>query len=233
MADQPHAVGDEVGERGARPGRARRLASSDDVAAARPGSDRCEGGLLRAVDLGQKVLELGIRLTEHAHPREIADVATEVAARIDRQHLARPPGLPRVGAVVAGADRQQAVVEVQASPRLLAPQPQWQPACGFAFSASARVAAEPACRIRRSAALVAAIAGAVGQVLEAERKLGLEGLVGKPIDSAYEPGERSGVWIKHRTNREQEFVYIHAYVRYYVSGHRPYGGRDKAIELLA
>ena len=38
------------------------------------------------------------------------------------------------------------------------------------------------------------------------RKLGLEGVVGKRIDSIYEPGERSGAWIKHRTNREQEFV---------------------------
>ena len=32
------------------------------------------------------------------------------------------------------------------------------------------------------------------------RKLGLEGVVGKRIDSIYEPGERSGAWIKHRTN---------------------------------
>ena len=38
------------------------------------------------------------------------------------------------------------------------------------------------------------------------RKLGLEGVVGKRIDSTYEPGERSGAWIKHRANREQEFV---------------------------
>ena len=45
-----------------------------------------------------------------------------------------------------------------------------------------------------------------GQVLEAVRKLGLEGVVGKRIDSVYESGERSGAWIKHRTNREQEFV---------------------------
>jgi bifunctional non-homologous end joining protein LigD len=37
-----------------------------------------------------------------------------------------------------------------------------------------------------------------GQVLEAVRKLGLEGVVGKRIDSIYEPGERSGAWIKHR-----------------------------------
>jgi len=45
-----------------------------------------------------------------------------------------------------------------------------------------------------------------GQVLEAVRKLGLEGVVGKRIASTYEPGERSGAWIKHRANREQEFV---------------------------
>ena len=38
------------------------------------------------------------------------------------------------------------------------------------------------------------------------RKLGLEGVVGKRIDSVYEPGERSGAWIKLRANLEQEFV---------------------------
>ncbi|MGA9576232.1 MAG: hypothetical protein WBV90_01310, partial [Terrimicrobiaceae bacterium] len=45
-----------------------------------------------------------------------------------------------------------------------------------------------------------------GQVLEAVRKLGLEGVVGKRIGSIYEPGQRSGAWIKLRTNMEQEFV---------------------------
>jgi ATP-dependent DNA ligase len=45
-----------------------------------------------------------------------------------------------------------------------------------------------------------------GEVLEAVRKLGLEGVVGKRIDSAYEPGELSGAWIKCRANMEQEFV---------------------------
>jgi ATP-dependent DNA ligase len=45
-----------------------------------------------------------------------------------------------------------------------------------------------------------------GEVLEAVQKLGLEGVVGKRIGSIYEPGERSGAWIKRRTNREQEFV---------------------------
>jgi ATP-dependent DNA ligase len=38
------------------------------------------------------------------------------------------------------------------------------------------------------------------------RKPGLEGVVGKRIDSIYEPGERPCAWIKHRTNMEQEFV---------------------------
>ena len=41
------------------------------------------------------------------------------------------------------------------------------------------------------------------QILEAVRKLGLEGVVGKRIDSLYEPGERSGAWVKHRINRRR------------------------------
>ena len=45
-----------------------------------------------------------------------------------------------------------------------------------------------------------------GQVLEAVRKLGLEGVVGKRLGSAYEPGERSGAWLKLRVSLEQEFV---------------------------
>ena len=45
-----------------------------------------------------------------------------------------------------------------------------------------------------------------GEILEAVRKLGLEGVVGKRTDSRYEPGERSGAWIKVRANMEQEFV---------------------------
>ena len=44
------------------------------------------------------------------------------------------------------------------------------------------------------------------QVLEAVGKLGLEGVVGKRIDSTYGPGERSGEWIKLRRNIEQDFV---------------------------
>lgn len=44
------------------------------------------------------------------------------------------------------------------------------------------------------------------RVLEAVQKLGLEGVVAKRGGSLYEPGERSGAWIKCRTSREQEFV---------------------------
>ena len=45
-----------------------------------------------------------------------------------------------------------------------------------------------------------------GEVLETVRRLGLEGVVGKRLDSRYEPGERSGAWIKCRGNLEQKFV---------------------------
>ena len=43
-----------------------------------------------------------------------------------------------------------------------------------------------------------------GEVLEAVRGLGLEGVVGKRIDSSRTASDRA--WIKHRTNMEQEFV---------------------------
>ncbi len=38
------------------------------------------------------------------------------------------------------------------------------------------------------------------------RRLGLEGLVGKRAGSLYEPGQRTGNWIKVKVTREQEFV---------------------------
>jgi bifunctional non-homologous end joining protein LigD len=38
------------------------------------------------------------------------------------------------------------------------------------------------------------------------RKLGLEGLIGKRTDSDYEPGRRSGAWIKLKLHQEQEMV---------------------------
>jgi bifunctional non-homologous end joining protein LigD len=43
-------------------------------------------------------------------------------------------------------------------------------------------------------------------VIESVRAAGLEGVVAKRLDSAYEPGSRSGAWRKMRINRVQEFV---------------------------
>jgi bifunctional non-homologous end joining protein LigD len=43
-------------------------------------------------------------------------------------------------------------------------------------------------------------------LLSAVREQRLEGIVGKRKDSVYQPGKRSGAWIKYRVNRGQEFV---------------------------
>jgi bifunctional non-homologous end joining protein LigD len=43
-------------------------------------------------------------------------------------------------------------------------------------------------------------------MLSAVRHQGLEGIIGKRKDSFYEPGKRSGAWIKYRVNRGQELV---------------------------
>lgn len=43
-------------------------------------------------------------------------------------------------------------------------------------------------------------------VLEEARRQGLEGIVVKKPGSVYEPGRRSGTWLKHRLSNEQEFV---------------------------
>ena len=40
------------------------------------------------------------------------------------------------------------------------------------------------------------------------KRRGLEGLIGKQRDSVYEPGRRSGAWIKLKCVNEQEFVVI-------------------------
>jgi DNA ligase D-like protein (predicted ligase) len=50
------------------------------------------------------------------------------------------------------------------------------------------------------------VEASVEQMLLAVREQRLEGIVGKRKDSIYEPGKRSGAWIKHRVNLGQEFV---------------------------
>jgi bifunctional non-homologous end joining protein LigD len=50
------------------------------------------------------------------------------------------------------------------------------------------------------------IGGDAGPLLAEVQRRGLEGLIGKLRDSVYEPGRRSGAWIKLKSVNEQEFV---------------------------
>jgi ATP-dependent DNA ligase len=43
-------------------------------------------------------------------------------------------------------------------------------------------------------------------IISAVREQRLEGVVAKRKDSLYEPGKRTGSWVKMRINRGQEFV---------------------------
>jgi bifunctional non-homologous end joining protein LigD len=51
-----------------------------------------------------------------------------------------------------------------------------------------------------------AIGGDAKRLLEEVKRRGLEGIVGKQRNSVYEPGRRSGAWIKLKCVSEQEFV---------------------------
>jgi bifunctional non-homologous end joining protein LigD len=46
----------------------------------------------------------------------------------------------------------------------------------------------------------------IQELLSRTRDMGLEGLIGKRRGSKYEPGRRSGAWIKLKLHQEQEFV---------------------------
>lgn len=59
------------------------------------------------------------------------------------------------------------------------------------------------------------IEGSPGRLLAEVRKHGLEGIIGKRSGSHYEPGARSGAWIKLKCVNEQEFV---------IGGFTPPGG---------
>ncbi|HEY3861840.1 MAG TPA: non-homologous end-joining DNA ligase [Verrucomicrobiae bacterium] len=52
----------------------------------------------------------------------------------------------------------------------------------------------------------ASLEGDVNKLLKQAARLGLEGLIGKRADSIYEPGRRSGAWIKLKLHHEQEMV---------------------------
>jgi bifunctional non-homologous end joining protein LigD len=48
--------------------------------------------------------------------------------------------------------------------------------------------------------------GSAVDVAQAVRATGLEGVIAKRRDAAYEPGERSGTWVKLKLDQQQEFV---------------------------
>jgi DNA ligase D-like protein (predicted ligase) len=54
--------------------------------------------------------------------------------------------------------------------------------------------------------IVEPLEGSAAAIIAAIRKLGLEGVIAKSRDSLYQPGERTGRWVKHRLNLSQEFV---------------------------
>src|SRR5262249_24201341 len=43
-------------------------------------------------------------------------------------------------------------------------------------------------------------------LIRVAKEFGFEGIVAKRKDSLYEPGKRSGAWLKYRINKGQEFV---------------------------
>src|SRR6266436_4812983 len=66
--------------------------------------------------------------------------------------------------------------------------------------------------------------GGDAQALLAEvKRRGLEGIIGKHRDSIYEPGRRTGAWIKLKCVNEQEFV---------IGGYTPPGGSRKRFGAI-
>ena len=123
MRDQPHAVREEIGE-GARPSTPS-ARPRHGKSCRRPACPACtlENAACCTVSTSaSRSSSSASGSPQNAHAAEVADIAVIIAAGIDRQHLALLPRLRRGGAVVAGAQRQQAIFEMQAAIGLLAPQ---------------------------------------------------------------------------------------------------------------
>jgi DNA ligase D-like protein (predicted ligase) len=61
-------------------------------------------------------------------------------------------------------------------------------------------------KLREPVRYAAPLDAALSDLIHAVKSQGFEGLVAKRSDSRYEPGLRSGAWMKMRVNRGQEFV---------------------------
>jgi bifunctional non-homologous end joining protein LigD len=69
----------------------------------------------------------------------------------------------------------------------------------------------------------ASLPGGVKDLLKKVGRLGLEGLIGKRADSIYEPGRRSGAWVKLKLHQEQEMI---------IGGYTPPGGSRQHFGAL-
>ena len=54
--------------------------------------------------------------------------------------------------------------------------------------------------------LSVAFKASANELIAAAKKAGLEGVIAKRVSSRYESGERSGAWLKYKTNKGQELV---------------------------
>lgn len=54
--------------------------------------------------------------------------------------------------------------------------------------------------------LSVAFKSSANELVAAAKKAGLEGVIAKRVSSRYESGERSGAWVKYKTNKGQELV---------------------------
>ena len=66
--------------------------------------------------------------------------------------------------------------------------------------------AEALHRIADPVRLSEAFETAPTDLIQAAKEMALEGIIAKRKNSLYEPGKRSGAWLKYRINRGQEFV---------------------------
>ena len=75
----------------------------------------------------------------------------------------------------------------------------------------------------RSWRLPAPLTGALDAVLDVTRAHQLEGIVAKRVDAPYEPGRRSGSWLKHKHRRQETFA---------VTGWRPAPHRARRPDAI-
>lgn len=65
---------------------------------------------------------------------------------------------------------------------------------------------KPLSRNASSIALSESIDATPAELINVVKEFGFEGVIAKRKNSCYEPGKRSGAWLKYKVNKSQEFV---------------------------